>query len=436
MSKVLKKSRRRVLVVTGSRAEFGLLRPVIDAIRKHRSLELRLCVAGEHLLGPAHTWREVAKDYRIDAKVHMQRARDRGRLDHAAATGRGLAGFAAAYKKIKPDWVAVLGDRIEAFAAASAASIAGISVCHIHGGDRAEGIADEAMRHAITKLSHLHCAATKQSAERILKLGEQKDHVFVTGSPAIDGLKKIAPMSDSAAATLGDPRIVMLLHPSGSLQGAAIRLNPATLRAIGLTVPKSKVAFVSTPNPEGRYAKFTYFTTTCLADEPPLGPCRNIGLTKCGGNGPRGIFLAPNSDPGREEILESWRRISSFNGWPLVEHLPRHRFIALLTRMAAKKRGLLVGNSSAGLIECAALGVPVLNIGPRQAGRERDRNVIDADPLDTISVCALIRKADRLAGTLRPSTRFGDGHAGKRIAALLARIDPLAASIRRKRNSY
>ncbi|HZW07481.1 MAG TPA: UDP-N-acetylglucosamine 2-epimerase, partial [Phycisphaerales bacterium] len=215
-------STRRVMVVTGSRSEFGLLRPVMEAVRNNRRLSLQVVVAGEHLLGPARTWHEVEAAFGIDARVPMQKSRDKGRADHAAACGRGVEGLARVIRRLKPDWVVVLGDRIEAFAAASAASIAGVAVCHIHGGDRAEGIADEAMRHAITKLSHLHCAATKLSAERIVKMGEAESLVHVTGSPAIDGLQSVKPMSDADAAKLGDPRAVFLLHPSGmSLQEEA-----------------------------------------------------------------------------------------------------------------------------------------------------------------------------------------------------------------------
>jgi UDP-N-acetylglucosamine 2-epimerase len=117
---------------------------------------------------------------------------------------------------VSPDWVVVLGDRIEAFAAASAASIAGIAVAHIHGGDRAEGIADEAMRHAISKLSHLHCAGSEQSARRLIRMGEPARCVFATGSPAIDGLRAIKRLFAEQFAALGSPRAIVLMHPSGN----------------------------------------------------------------------------------------------------------------------------------------------------------------------------------------------------------------------------
>lgn len=413
---VRRSSKRRVLVVTGSRAEFGLLRPVMLAIAKNQKLALRVCVAGEHLLAPAMTWREVAQEFRIDAKVPMQRARDRGRLDHAGACGRGMVGFAAAYKRIKPDWVVVLGDRIEAFAAASAASIAGIAVCHIHGGDRAEGIADEAMRHAITKLSHLHCAATKKSAERILKMGEPKERVFVTGSPAIDGLSKIKAMGDREAAAFGDPRAVVLLHPLGLSEKHEVFLADRILGELGWC---------------GAYTS---------------------------------VVLAPNSDPGSAAIKAEFehRRVVyagrcipanlSASGRPtphfvFVEHLPREKFVALLKRLAVPRRlgevaqrGLLIGNSSAGLIEAAALGLPTVNIGERQAGRERGDNVIDVAfrPTDMWATGALESAIIHAQSFMSPSRMhpYGDGCAGRRIAGLLARIDPGARAFVRKRIAY
>ncbi len=434
-----------VAIVTGTRAEFGLLCPVIDAVRRHKRLRLRLIAAGAHFLPPARTIREVRDAYPVAAEVRMQQPGKTGRGADAEALGRGVLGFAGAFARLKPDWVVVLGDRIEAFAAASAASVAGIAVCHVHGGDRAEGIADEAMRHAITKLSHLHCAATKLSAERIVRMGERPGFVHVTGSPAIDGLERIKPMGDREARSLGDPRVVVLLHPSGPLPGATVRVNPRAIRRLprligmpGLPPPAvpSRMPWREGERSEDRFAMFTYMATCCLPDEPPLGACRNAGLTRCGGSGPRGIFLHPNYDPGRDGILERWERLSACNGWPVISHLPRDRFVALLKRMAVNRRGLVVGNSSAGLIECAALGVPALNVGPRQAGRERDRNVVDADPLDTVRVTALVKRADRFAGRLRPSTLYGDGRASPRIAALLAGVDPHEPALLRKHNAY
>ena len=380
---------RTVAVVTGTRAEFGLLRPVMRAIEAHPSLRLRVVAAGAHFLPPSRTIREVEAEFTVAARVRMQRAGETGRAPDAAATGRGIEGFARAFARLKPDWVLVLGDRIEAFAAASAASIGGIAVAHIHGGDRAEGIADEAMRHAITKLSHLHCAATKLSAERIRKMGEGPEHVHVTGSPAIDRLRAISPLDDDEAMELGDPRVVILLHPSG--------LSSAQERAIAAAAARA------------------------ARDNATL-------------------WLAPNHDPGRESIeavrLGGATRRGIAAEWEALDHLPRERFVAMLKRLAAR-RGVLVGNSSAGLIEAAAIGLRVVNIGPRQAGRERAGNVTDLAIREVAKLGAVVERAKSLP-RLRPATVYGDGRAGERIASLLAdpKLDPQSSELLRKRNTY
>lgn len=399
---------RRVMVVTGSRAEFGLLRPVMRAIQRRRGLELVVVAAGSHLVGREPTVRDVEAEFEVAARVAMQRpgARHRTRTGDAAAVGRGVAGFARAIGRLRPAWVVVLGDRIEALAAATAASVAGVGVCHIHGGDRAEGIADEAMRHAITKLSHLHCAATPASARRIIRMGERRESVFVTGSPAVDNLRGIEPMGDAEAQRLtgivGGPRAVVLLHPAGEGVPPGVRVGPG----VG-----------------GEYL---------LAEETWLG-LAELGQEVFD----RVLLMAPNHDAGREQIARRWSEVHALTGWPIVEHLPRERFVALLKRLASRRTpGVLVGNSSAGIIECSALGVAALNIGRRQAGRERAGNVVDADPFDTDGYPVQVRRVLRLSRRVRPASLYGDGRAGERIAALLARHDAVREGWLRKRNTY
>lgn len=401
--------RLTVAVITGTRAEFGLLRPVMHAIRKHKKLKLQVIVAGAHFLKPARTIREVEAEFPIAARVPMQGLGMRalragsgesgGRLADSLATARGLEGFARAYAKLKPDWVVVLGDRIEAFAAASAASIGGIPVCHIHGGDRAEGIADEAMRHAITKLAHLHCAATKLSAERIIKMGENPEHVHVTGSPAIDGLDRIRPMSDAEAREIGDPSILMLFHPVG-------RADSAERMDVGLQ-------FMGVA---------TYSVSQTTRGRPPV----------------RGLILDPNHDPGREGIVKAIAAVCGpdrrFWHFERRSHLPRQRLLSLMSRLARRADGLMFGNSSAGLIEASRLALPAVNVGPRQSGRERDRNVIQLH--DSGDSPTAIRAAIRLHGRLQPSRLFGDGRASPRIANLLAKTNPHDPALLRKRNTY
>ncbi|CAN5677564.1 UDP-N-acetylglucosamine 2-epimerase [soil metagenome] len=391
-------ARRTILVCTGTRAEFGLLRPVMRAIAARRGLRLRVAVLGAHLLGPARTVREVEAEFEIAARVPMQRGGNAGsagrqslrtqRLEDARALGRGVSGCAAVLEEINPDCVVVLGDRIEALAAALAASVGGVPVAHIHGGDRAEGIADEAMRHALTKLAHLHFAASAASARRIIAMGEARGTVFNVGSPALDGLMEIEAMGDEEAAALGDPRAVVLLHPSGLEMGAEAALTRSVLTAV-----------------------------------------KRAGV--------RMLALMPNSDAGREEIAGVLKRAGSEGAVQVEHHLERARFIALLKRLAQPdaegRRGFLIGNSSAGLIEGSALRVPVINAGPRQGGRERGGNVIDVAAGGTISARELGRAIER-AVRMRPraKTPYGKGDSGERIAAILER----AALSVRKRNTY
>ncbi len=379
---------KRVAVVTGSRAEFGLLLPVMRAIEAHPSLTLLTVVCGSHLLPPAETINEVRRSFRIDATVPMQDPDlPRTRATDALAVGRGIVGFSSTFDRLNPEWVVVLGDRIEAFAAAAAASIGGRAVAHLHGGDRAEGIADEAMRHAITKLAHLHLPATRQSAERIARMGEDPAHIVVVGSPAIDGLADVHPMSDADAAELGDPRAALLLHPSGLSNDDEARIAEATIAAAR--------------------AEFGASTVLCFM---------------------------PNHDPGRDAIAAVLRTRCRELDWPLLDHLPRPAFLSLLRRLALRG-GVLIGNSSAGLIEAAALGLPVANIGPRQAGRERPDNVVDASHATEAEIAAAIRTA-LLLDRSRITHPYGDGRAGPRAAEALAATDPHAAGLLRKRCTY
>ncbi|MBI1303781.1 MAG: UDP-N-acetylglucosamine 2-epimerase (hydrolyzing) [Phycisphaera sp.] len=383
--------RRKIAVVTGTRAEWGLLSPVCDAIVSRGDLALEVCAGGAHLLQPP-----VAEDRALHRAVfgepppfeptiiwvessghrphrfEMQRAGETGRLADAAALGRGVSALTEIFARLAPDIVVVLGDRIEAFAAASAASIGGIRVAHIHGGDRAEGVADEAMRHAITKLAHIHFAASAASAARIARLGEDAARIHLVGSPAVDGLGAIRPLSDHEYAELGAPDFVFLMHPVGRPDAEEEREAHAVLEALAA---------------RGRVTA-----------------------------------LAPNSDPGRNGIaraieIVAERRRTHFRAF---RHIERELFIALLKHPGVRA---IVGNSSAGLIECAALGVRAVNIGSRQAGRERADNARDAasawdglaealDTLDTLD-------------SWRPSGRhpYLEAGASTRIAVILATCD-------------
>ena len=367
---------RTIAVVTGSRADFGLLAPVMRAVSQFRALRLATVVTGVHL--SRGTWRDVsAAGFAIDVKVPMQVRGRTGRGADVAALGRGITGLGRAFDRVRPDVVVVLGDRIEALAGACAASVGGIHLGHIHGGDRAEGVADEAMRHAISKLAHLHFAATATSRRRLVRMGEDRQRVFNVGSPAVAGLKQIDPAEDAAVAAVGldpaAPYVILLQHPAGGTPRQEQRAMSATLRATDSW---------------------------------------------------QRLVLAPNDDAGRPGVMAA---LAAAGVKPWL-HLRREAFLALLKRAAA-----LVGNSSAGLIEAAALRVATVNIGDRQAGREKPGNVVDA-PATTATIGAALRRA--VASDLRRLRHpYGSGQAPQHIARFLAQHRLDAADLR-KRNAY
>ena len=361
---------RTIAVVTGSRAEFGLLLPVMRAIDAHPKLRIQTIVTGLHL--SRGTWRDVRDAaIPIDARVPMQKRSAIGWEADVAALARGIAGIGKALANLKPDIVLVLGDRIEAFAAASAATIGGLRVAHLHGGDRAEGVADEAMRHAISKLAHIHFAATAQSRDRLIRMGEPAGSVFNVGSSSADGLLGL-----TVAQNPSD--FIIMQHPIGASDAEESRWMRNTLAA------------------------------TAHIDGAPA----------------RRMIFAPNSDPGSRGICDAMRQAKV----EVIEHLSRPVFASHL--MGARA---IVGNSSAGLIEAAILGVPCVNIGPRQNGREKPGNVVDCEYGEKAVRSALAIALQMRRKAIRHP--YGDGRTGRRIADTLAKMK-WPSGKPRKNNSY
>lgn len=389
-------SRRRIAIVSGSRADFGLLAPVARAVAESPTLELQMIVTGPLARsepfasavrdGGYHLHKPVARENVAVSYVVPMQDDSVGRAADVQAVGRGVANLGTLFTTLLPDVVLVLGDRVEAFAAAAAASIGGFRVAHIHGGDRAEGVADEAMRHAISKLAHLHFPATAGSRRRLIRMGENIAHIWQHGSPAIDGLNDVHPPDSKFLKAFGidtsEPYALILQHPIGDSDAREASWMGETLSAV-----------------------------------------RKLDV--------RVLVFAPNRDPGRDGIVSAIHA----EGVDAISDLPRPDFLRLLTGAT-----VMVGNSSAGLIEASAVpsavwgrrGVPVVNIGPRQGGRERPGNVIDSD----YGQSAVARAIDTALTTRRRwRNPYGKGDAGLRIAATLASVD-LADIPIRKRNGY
>jgi UDP-hydrolysing UDP-N-acetyl-D-glucosamine 2-epimerase len=361
------------------------MRSTLRAIESHPRLSLQLVVTGMHL-DPKHgrTVNQIRKEgWRIDAVVPWRPAKDDLTL-LAAETGRATARLAEAYAKLNSDVVLVLGDRVEAFAAASAAHVSGRIVAHVHGGDRAQGQVDDALRHAITKLAHLHFPATRQSAERIGKLGEDKWRIRTVGAPGLDGI-----VTDA-----------MAWEEHRGLTGASRK---------------------------GGYSLFVLHPTNADSDSEHqrakllLDACRSAGV-------PKVIAVAPNNDPGADGIVRALREAE---GVTYHANLGRGAFLGLLRDAA-----MLVGNSSSGIIEAASFGTPVLDVGPRQGGRERGANVTTV-PFNWTSTRRAVAELWNRGRPRRFPRRniYGAGNAGKRIARALATVG-LTERLRRKLISY
>ena len=368
--------RRRICFVTGTRADFGLMRSVIRAIKDHPALELQLGVTGMHLdRSRGYTIDSIrAEKWKIDGVVPWPRG-DGGATAAAAATGKAAASLASVYDKLASDVVIVVGDRVEAFAAASAAHVSGRLVAHVQGGDRALGQVDDSLRHAITKLSHIHFPATKLSSKRLEKLGEDRWRIFMTGAPGLDDIPVAAKPSEISSAFPGlRPRCfaLVVLHPQSSDRNAEAGVSRMLLKAV----------------------------EACDFE--------------------RIVIVYPNTDPGGDGIASVWAALPGDQRRIIRRNIPRPFFLGLMRDAA-----VLVGNSSAGIIEAASFGTPVLDVGTRQAGREHGPNVIHS-PFKEAALRKCLARICNDGTPIRFPARnpYGAGGTGRRIAAALARVRP------------
>ncbi len=371
-------------MITGTRAEFGVLESPLRAIRGHPRLELQLIVTGMHLLPRfGRTIRHIREaGYQVSATVPMQTGKDDA-AGEALAVGRGVTGIARALDRLGSEIVVVVGDRIEALAAACAAAAGRRVLAHIHGGDRATGDVDDAIRNAVTRLAHLHLAASEDAADRLRLMGEEPWRIHMVGAPGLDDIHAFceADRRDPAAT---NARLRQLIGPLADQPYAVIVQHPC-----------------------GRPA-----ATEAAVMRRLLAAVKRARLP--------GVILYPNSDPGHDGILRVIREVQAAGDprRPVFPSLARIDYLRLCCRAE-----MLVGNSSSGIIESAAMGIPAVNIGPRQEGRLHcGPGVIDA-PESTIGIAAAIERGSR------PVTRrkvqaggsvYGSGGAGRRIADILA----------------
>lgn len=365
----------KVCVVTGTRAEYGLLRWVMEGIRNDHDLDLQIIATGMHL-SPEFglTYREIETDgFRVDRKIEILTSSDTS-VGISKSIGLGLIGFADAYVDLAPDLVLVLGDRFEIFAAAAAAMIARIPIAHLHGGEATEGLIDEAMRHSISKMSHLHFAAAEAYRTRILQLGEQPERVFTVGGLGVDCISRIQLMRRSELEAslefcLKEKNLLITFHPVTLEPGAAATQTRELLSA--------------------------------------LDRLDDTGL----------IFTLPNADTEGREII---RMIDAF----VAEHpnakaftsLGQRRYLSCVSQVDG-----VVGNSSSGLLEVPSFHKGTINIGARQEGRLQARSVINCKP-ERADIAAALEKlysAEFQSVVASSENPYGDAGASARIVQII-----------------
>lgn len=367
---------RKICVVTGTRAEYGLLYWLMKEIQADATLELQIIVTGMHL-SPEFglTYKEIEKDFLINKKIEMLLSSDTS-VGISKSMGLAQISFAEAYVELSPDIVVVLGDRFEIFSAATAAMISRTPIAHIHGGETTEGAFDEAIRHSITKMSHIHFVATESYRKRVIQLGELSENVFNFGALGLDNVYKLNLLSidefeQSIGFKLGKKNLLVTFHP--------VTLDQSTA--------------------EQQFQQLLYALDS-LVDT-------------------RVIFTKANSDTdGRviNSMIDSYVAVNSEKSIVFTS-LGQLRYLSALQYVDA-----VVGNSSSGLIEAPSFKIGTINIGDRQKGRIKAASVIDCEP-DRSAITNAIQqlyKFDFQQSLLEVLNPYGEGGASKKIAGVLS----------------
>ena len=370
---------RKICVITGTRAEYGLIQWVMQCIKDDPELTLQVIATGMHL-SPEFglTYREIEKDgFQIDRKVEMLTSSDTP-VGIAKSMGLGLIGCADALNELRPNLIVVLGDRYEIFAAVSAALVARIPVAHLHGGETTEGAFDEALRHSITKMSHLHFVCTDEYRQRVIQLGEQPEHVFLVGGLGVDIIKRLklldrVTLEASLDFKLGKKNLLITFHP------VTLETSTATDQMTELLTALSE-----------------------LED------------TKL-------IFTMPNSDTDGRALI---KMVEQF-----VEKHPNARAYTSLGQLIylsclAQMDGV-VGNSSSGLTEAPSFKTGTINVGDRQRGRLQAKSVINCEPTRQ-GIAAALKKlytAEFRSSLSKVQNPYGEGGASEKVVKTIKRFN-------------
>lgn len=387
---------RKIAIITGSRGDYSIYNSVVDAIDERLDLDYGFIVTGMHLLRKfGYTLREIKENKRkISAKVSMLRYEDTlsGMVKN---TGEALIGITRVLEKMKPDIILTLGDRGEQLAAAMAGAHMNIPVAHLHGGE-VSGTIDESIRHAITKFAHIHLPATEKSKERLIKLGEREENIYLVGAPGIDSIKKKAKLNREEVARYfnfdhDEDLVLVVQHPVTTEFKSAYQNMEVVVDAL-------------------------------------------IELNK------QTLWIYPNSDAGYTKMMKVLRlkikKAEKEKRIKICQSLPHEVFISFM-----KHAGVMIGNSSSGIIEAPSCQTPYVLVGTRQIGREKAASILEAG-YDKNEILRAARKAlddeefrDIVKNCKKPYDPFNDANAGKRAAEVLANFD-ITEELLQKRITY
>lgn len=369
---------RKIGIVTGTRADFGLLSRTILLLQKKQYIETVVFACGMHLSPEYGLTINELKESGVENIIPIEMLLSSStRVGIAKSTGLATISFADAFDYHNLDCLLVLGDRFEIFAAAQAALFLGIPIAHIHGGEVTEGAFDEALRHSISKMASIHFPATECFAKRLMQLGEQPSQIFVTGAPGIDNI----------------------IH---ALNATDIDLND----------------IVSFKNVENPMFLVTYHPVTGGdAEENDINPLLNVIRKRDDIN-----FLVtyPNADGEGALMIKQWLELANLNNVILYPSLGFKRYLAVMTQAAC-----VLGNSSSGLIEAPSFKIPTINIGTRQKGRPKSCSVIDTSMNDTSLMDAIDKALDTdfIFQCKQAVNPYGEGNASEKIVKILSEID-------------
>lgn len=370
--------KRKVCVVTGTRAEYGLLRWVIEGIHQASELQLQIIATGMHLSPEfGFTYREIENDgFYIDRKVEMILSSDTP-VGLAKSMGLGLIGFGEALQQLEPDLMLLLGDRFELLSAAAAAMVARIPVAHLHGGEATEGLIDEPIRHSITKMSHFHFVAAEEYRKRVIQLGENPERVFLVGGLGIDNIKKLKLLDRPALETALDFEL-------GS-RNLLITFHPVTLENC----------------------------TSAQQMKELLSALKTLKDTHM-------IFTMTNADTHSRVLIEMVKQFVSDNpNATYFTSLGQLRYLSCIKYVDG-----VVGNSSSGLLEIPSFSKGTINIGDRQKGRLKAESVIDCEPEKKSILSALKRLYSKEFQVALKTVKnpYGEGGASQKVVDTIMKV--------------